>query len=88
MILTPVITSSVTVIVASAPVPVPVNDFNGTALVLSNRYPEPPDTIWIFEVPVADIGAPLPSMIPVVSWSSGVVVTFVPLSVVTFLPTG
>ena len=37
VILTPVITSSVTVIVASAPIPVPVSDFKGTAVVLLNE---------------------------------------------------
>ena len=68
------------------PVPSPVNDFNGIKLPLfPNEYPDPRETI---SNDVALLGlAPLASTIPVIEVSSVEVAAFVPLSVLTFLPT-
>jgi len=51
----------VTVTLTVHPLPLPVKEIVGTALVLLNEYPDPPVTR-----PGSEIGAPCPSIIPVI----------------------
>ena len=64
-----VISPLVTVSVAVAPLPSPVNVFNLTPLVLLNAYPDPP-LIFVIEFTACSIGPATFSTIPVILSSS------------------
>ena len=79
-----VTTSPDTVILHAAPLPFPVKEIVGTAVVLLNEYPDPP----AISSGVA-IGAPWPSTIPVILTSSASegapVLTFLPIGNLAFV---